>query len=303
MSYASISLHFDSLWEAYGFPRGYQDPSFSTLADRIFRIVDDLGIKLSIYLIGRDLEREESRTQVRKWAAAGHEIGNHSLSHRYDLGALPRAEIDREIGIAHEMITDAAGKPPRGFSAPFWSTSRRLFDSLCRHGYTYDASLFPSWLRYGLLARSLLNYFGHRRMYSVLRQKHLLYPILGSRMAKMYNDRMVLMPMPTNRWGVACWHTTVFQFGWQAHRRLLHSCLRSVEAFYYVIHPADVLAPQDLDRSRRLRLFRVEVPLEVKLRYLQQAIETIVSSGRKIITMEQLAEHAAARLAARGPEL
>ena len=299
MNYAAISLHFDSLGEAYGFPADYRDPSFSRLAQRIFRIFDERGIKLSIYLVGRDLEREENQDQVRKWSAAGHEIGNHSLSHPYDLGALSRAEIDREISIAHEMIADTVGRPPRGFSAPFWSTSRRMLDSLRRQGYTYDASLFPSWLRYGLLARSILNHLGHRRLYSVLHQKHLLHPIFGSRAARMYDDQMVVMPMPTNRWGVGCWHTTVFQFGWRAHQRLLRSCLRSVEAFYYVIHPFDVLAPEDVDASRRLRLARVGVPLEVKLRYLRDAVDTIVASGRTIVPMEQLAEHTATRLAAR----
>jgi hypothetical protein len=88
---------------------------------------------------------------------------------------------------------------------------------------------------------------------------------------------------------MACWHTLGFIFGWQWQQRNMLSCLRDVDAFYYLVHPADLMDSRDLTPDRRHCLERAEVSLEQKLFYLEEAIKLIVNSGRKIVTMRELA--------------
>ena len=96
------------------------------------------------------------------------------------------------------------------------------------------------------------------------------------------------MPLPTNRYRMACWHTLAFEFGWNVYEKILRSCLKEVDAFYYLIHPADLMDTRDL-KSGMTHLERLKTPLETKRKYLERSIEIILESGRKIVTMEELA--------------
>src|SRR5205814_4038259 len=81
-------------------------------------------------------------------ARDGHELGNHSHTHPYELARLERARIDEEIARAHEVITGIAGVAPVGFRAPGYDMSERVIDALMAQGYRYDSSVFPSWPYY-----------------------------------------------------------------------------------------------------------------------------------------------------------
>ena len=50
MSFASIALHVDSLAEAYGYPEGYDDPTFSEIASRFFEISERYQFRYSTFL-------------------------------------------------------------------------------------------------------------------------------------------------------------------------------------------------------------------------------------------------------------
>ena len=54
-------------------------------------------LPLTLFAVGADLSREENRSVLTRAVAAGHEIGNHSFSHAYDLTRLAK---EREIGRA-----------------------------------------------------------------------------------------------------------------------------------------------------------------------------------------------------------
>src|SRR5262245_298697 len=114
MKYAAININFDSLSEALGFPQGFHDKTYFEIADRFFAIAKKYGFKYSIYVIGKDLEQAENRHAVQSWANNGHEIGNHSWSHRLNLGALPYDEMYREVKQAHDAIANTLGTSPHG---------------------------------------------------------------------------------------------------------------------------------------------------------------------------------------------
>ncbi len=290
MSYAAISFHFDSLGEAYGFPDGYDDPSYGEIAEMFFTIAERRGFRYTIFIIARDLEKEENRRAVKRWALHGHEIGSHSYSHRFDFGAMGRRFIRQDLQQAHDLIARTTGAAPAGFSAPAWSSSDDLTAVLEELGYAYDASLMPSWLRYGALAKTALNYLGTRRVYSCVHQRHLLQPLLGNPRTHVSPRGVLQMPVPTDRYRFACWHTVAFFLGWKAHERILRRVLDEVEAFYYVVHPADLLSAELLRKESKIHLARVHVPLDIKRRYLEDSLDIIQKSGREIVTMGELAK-------------
>lgn len=82
---------------------------------------------------------------VRDIAAAGHEVGSHSWSHRRVHRFTPdefRDDLRRSI----DALSTAAGVPVRGFRAPTFSVVRRTawaVDVLAGSGLAYDTSVFP----------------------------------------------------------------------------------------------------------------------------------------------------------------
>src|SRR5262249_33807657 len=116
---------------------------------RFAELFDKRGLKATFFVVGSDLERDPGgRRLLRDLAKNGHELGNHSYSHPYDLARLDRDLIDEEVHRSHQLITDAAGDAPVGFRAPGYDLSRALHDALMARGYRYDSSVFPSWPYY-----------------------------------------------------------------------------------------------------------------------------------------------------------
>jgi len=85
--------------------------------------------------------------------AAGHELACHGWAHE-DLAALDPA-AEREVMVrSFEAIGAAAGAPPAGFRAPYWSLSPRTLEIAEELGFRYDSSLMAddvrlSWVRRG----------------------------------------------------------------------------------------------------------------------------------------------------------
>ncbi len=291
--YVAIDINFDSLGEAYGFPLGYKDPSFFEVAERFFKIAEKYKFRYSIYIIGKDLEKPENLKRVREWGSEGHEIGNHSWSHPLNLSTMSKSEIRRQVKMAHEIITAAAGYEPRGFISPGWSTSHKLIETLIELNYAYDTSVFPSWLIFPAYLKVLLNNVNDKRFFRALDRRDFFRHLFGQRYpynsGNLSGKEIIILPLPANRYRVVCWHTLVFMFGWKVYEKILRSCLEEVEAFYYLIHPADLIDKSDLKTGHGINMERVTAPLKLKQRYLERAIEIILESGREIITMGELA--------------
>jgi peptidoglycan/xylan/chitin deacetylase (PgdA/CDA1 family) len=290
--YAVIDLHMDSLAEAYNFPLDYNDPTYTEVSERLIAIANRYNFKYSIFVLGKDLERsEENASIVKKWAEEGHEIGNHTYSHPTDIGSFSKENTFNEIHRSHQIITEVLGYEPKGYVSPNWSTSNHILDSLIELKYDYDTSLFPSILRYPLTFKILLNFIGDKKFIDHLKGTNFIEPLFSKRLVSKYknhNGEITILPIPTNVLRIATWHTTAFLFGWNMHEKILKSCLKHSDCFYYVIHPADVISEKDLDTSRPIHLERLNFPLQQKLDLLEKAINTILESGRKIVTFKDL---------------
>lgn len=101
------------------------------------------NIPLTLFAIGADLSRPASAARLSEMSARGHEIGNHTLDHRYDLSRLPSLEQRFQIEEGAAAIQRATGTRPTGFRAPGYTITDRLFEILRELGYDYDSSVFP----------------------------------------------------------------------------------------------------------------------------------------------------------------
>lgn len=109
------------------------------------------GIAATFFVVGQDLDASAvgasaraARHLIASLVETGHEIGNHSYSHPYDLARLSPEVVAGEITRAHEILGAATGTPVRGFRAPGYDVSGAMIETLLRLGYTYDSSIFPA---------------------------------------------------------------------------------------------------------------------------------------------------------------
>lgn len=104
------------------------------------------------FVVGEDLDpaavgdvaAAAARALLGARLAAGDELGNHSLTHPYDLARRSPAEVAREIGGCDERLRALTGRPIAGFRAPGYDLSAVMLAELAHRGYSYDSSIFPA---------------------------------------------------------------------------------------------------------------------------------------------------------------
>jgi peptidoglycan-N-acetylglucosamine deacetylase len=158
-SVASISLDLDNQWsymKIHGDEGWDKYPSyFDIFIPHILQILDELELKITFFIVGKDTETDENRKYLKMITERGHEVGNHSFNHESWLQSYSYKEIEMEIVAAEEAIEKATDQKPMGFRGPGFSWSFDLLRVLESRGYLYDASTLPTYL--GPLAR--LYYF------------------------------------------------------------------------------------------------------------------------------------------------
>ena len=94
------------------------------------RLLDALGaagVRGTFFLIGERAERTPDL--VRRMVAEGHEIGNHSWSHR-SLWLCGPGATQSEIRRGHECLAELSGTPPRHFRPPWGMVNAAMFPLL-----------------------------------------------------------------------------------------------------------------------------------------------------------------------------
>ena len=110
---------------------------------RLYQFFDMLGVEGTVFAVGKDVSDPESAQMLRNFVEEGHEVGNHSMSHRYDLTSLRKDDQSTEIGRAASLIEEATGVRPVGFRAPGYNVTLGLIEALEEQEYLYDSSVFP----------------------------------------------------------------------------------------------------------------------------------------------------------------
>lgn len=153
---ASLSLDLDNEWSylrTHGDAGWDAFPSYlDRVVPRFLEVLDRLGLRITVFVVGQDAALPANRAALASLAAAGHEIGNHSLRHEPWLHLYTEEEIDAELAAAEAHLEAATGLRPRGFRGPGYSLSEATLRVLLRRGYAYDASTLPTVI--GPLARA-----------------------------------------------------------------------------------------------------------------------------------------------------
>lgn len=155
---ASVSVdldglrHYLSIHGLHGGGDDAADPVYTVALPRFVALFAELGVKATFFAIGDALQAPAAAAALEAARLAGHEIGNHTYAHRYDLVRLSDAEVERELTLGHEAIAAACGEAPVGFRAPGYNIDDRVL-AVCRKlAYRYDSSVFPSYPYYGAKA-------------------------------------------------------------------------------------------------------------------------------------------------------
>ncbi len=96
---------------------------------RVLDILGRHGIHGAFFLIGERTRRAPD--VVRRIAAEGHDLGNHTWSHR-SLWLCGPSETVRQVERGHAAIAETAGRAPRFFRPPWGLTNLALFPVLRR---------------------------------------------------------------------------------------------------------------------------------------------------------------------------
>ena len=111
----------------------FDDAPSEHTSDAVLAVLAEKNVKASFFMIGKNMARHPQAAQ--RIAAAGHELGNHSYSHRRFL-LRSQAFIAREIEDTNALIRAAGYHGPIHFRPPYGKKLLGLPWYLARHNIT-----------------------------------------------------------------------------------------------------------------------------------------------------------------------
>ena len=124
------------------------------------KLLDKYQHKATFFVIGEILEEFPELAKI--IIDHGHEIANHTYSHRLITDYNGREEFFEDLSKTSDLIYNITGLRPKGFRAPKWSLNEKMnwvIEYLISEGYAYDSSLYPSTgLSYGRVGAKLYPY-------------------------------------------------------------------------------------------------------------------------------------------------
>lgn len=141
-------MDLDDLWaiaDCYGISIAEQQRHLVCLdaLPRLQELFERHRLRATLFVVGKDLESAEYVAAIRRMVAQGHEVANHSWSHRLDFRDATPGELEAEVIQCHETLERTVGRAPVGFRAPGYGYSDALAQVLSEHKYAYDSSLMP----------------------------------------------------------------------------------------------------------------------------------------------------------------
>lgn len=153
---ANISIDLDNKW-AYlrtaSRPEWRSFPSYLPLVcPLIVESLSEFDLRMTVFVVGRDLETEQDMEAIELLVRSGHELGNHSYHHEPWLHLYDAERTEFEIDRTDELLAQLGGVHSRGFRGPGFSDSPLVRQILADRGYRFLASQFSSCV--GPIARA-----------------------------------------------------------------------------------------------------------------------------------------------------
>lgn len=114
-----IAISFDAAWGA-------------DKTDELLSILDEYGVKTTFFLVRFWVDKYPD--VVRRIAAAGHEIGNHTATHPH-MASLSPEQIRFELQSTHDLIKQVSGLEANLFRPPFGEYSNSVIENATQVGY------------------------------------------------------------------------------------------------------------------------------------------------------------------------
>lgn len=114
-----ISISFDAAW-------GADD------TDALLQILKENDVKTTFFMCGYWVEKYPE--EVKKIAADGHDLGNHSATHPH-MSQLSKEAIIKELQVAHKQVKDLTGVDMNLFRPPFGEYDNKVIEASEELGY------------------------------------------------------------------------------------------------------------------------------------------------------------------------
>lgn len=270
-------------------------PVYDVALARIRDFASSLRLPLTLFVVGRDLERQANVTALRAMVEAGHEIGNHSFDHWYDLTRRSVSEQQHQIAATNARIEFALGVRPSGFRAPGYTVSDALLSAVRDCGMSYDSSVFPCPPYYGAKALLMLQkrLLGQRSAALLDRPRVLRAPIQPYRVGNRYWERGAgLVELPIQVAGMLRLPfigTTLNLLGPVGARLLTRSLLG--ELFINLeLHGLDFLDSNDVESTLVAAQPDLRVSTNRKLEALTASIDLLRGRGYTAVRLDEAAK-------------
>lgn len=303
---AMVSIDVDSLLDLYpDRPSDWSgtDPIYHQALPRLLELLAAQEISATLFVVGQDLLRPSHRAIIRRFAEAGHEVANHSMTHPQGFRFLSRNEKLSQITEAAKRIADVAGRQPVGFRAPGWNVDEETLEILEETGYLYDSSIFPSWTSnflkpaYWLAQREAKNPADRTTLGRWSYQFAPPAPYRPGRQLWHRGRRGVLeIPIATVPWlRLPFFGTSSLWMGSRGHELCWRMVRRGARPVNYQIHGADFvdpaadgIIPMLVSHRKNYIPQAFQVPWERKKPVLAQTF-TWLKSSSTVVTLESFA--------------
>jgi peptidoglycan-N-acetylglucosamine deacetylase len=257
-------------------------------------------IPLTLFVVGSDLTRPESGTTLRRLALQGHELGNHTFDHHYDLSRRPLEQIEAQIELANAAIAEHAGQRPTGFRAPGYVMSDTVYRAVHATGMAYSSSLFPcpSYYAAKLAVLATLRLAGKASSSIVDRPGVLSAPTGPYRVGEPYyraGTGVLELPIQvTPRLRLPFFGTVLTGLGPRLARRMA-SGLVGQELINLELHGVDLLDADDGLEDLAPHQVDLRLSLERKWSVLTEVIDVLRRAGYAFVRLDEAARRFAAR--------
>jgi hypothetical protein len=143
----NVHVDCDPLWvyaTEYGVAPDFENADvYQEAGGRFLELLTEFGIPATFFIIGRDLLLPGCAQFAREAVRAGHEIGNHTLSHLQDLHSVAPEQRLSEISECHDLVREKLGFVCTGLRMPGYYFDEEIARYLRKLGYSYDTSTLP----------------------------------------------------------------------------------------------------------------------------------------------------------------
>ncbi len=260
--------------------------------ERLIAWAREIQIPLTWFVIGRDVSDLNFVRSLNAAIEEGHEIGNHSLDHRYDLTRLSEPEQTNQVAGAQERLEQAFGVRPLGFRAPGYTVTDTLLDIVEQAGFAYDSSVFPCPAYYAAKALVLLGQrVVGRRSLSILDSPSVLSaPLTPYRRGRPYTRKgggLIEVPVQVTPWARLPFIGTSLTSMGPAGARVLARSLVGARLVNLELHAIDFLAADDGLQILARHQPDLRLPLPRKTGALSAAIDVLRKADYTFVTMAE----------------